>query len=121
MVPVPNRIHEVTFERVDYAAAFMAAVSRQAASPNAPLVDDLRVEVELLSPGARVYLSDDALLVAESAFGAVPRVSYDRAALPPAVRAATDLSQLVTAETILQRLSALYHGLRDPVVASRPA
>lgn len=111
------RIHEVTFERMEDAAAFLAAVSRQAASPNAPHASDLRVEVELLAPGARVYLSDDALLVAESAFGPVPRVSLERDSLPPGARASIDLSQPYGMESIVHRLSTHYHGLTRHGVA----
>lgn len=80
---MPARIHEVTFERIDDAAAFVAAVSREAASPSIEQAAGLSVEVQLLSPGARVYLSDEVLMTAEAVFAAVPRVSFDRDSLQP--------------------------------------
>jgi hypothetical protein len=111
-----TRVHEVTFERVEDAAAFMAAVSRQAAGPR--VVRGLRVEVELLSPGARVYMDDIALLLAELAFGPIPRVSLDRASLDhTARRVSVDLYQHTDTEEILQRLSAHLHILPDHEVA----
>ena len=111
-----TRVHEVTFERVENAAAFIAAVSRQAAGPR--VVRGLRVEVELLSPGARVYLDDIALLVAELGFGPVPRVSFERESLDPSVRRiAVDLDQPTGMEEIVQRLSAHLDRLPNHEVA----
>ena len=113
---MPARIHEVTFERMQDAAAFLAAVSRQAASPNAPPCDAPLVAVELLAPGARVYLNDDVLVVAEAVFGPVPRVSHD-GNLAPAKRVVIDIGQPLGMESIVHRLSSHYHGLARNGVA----
>ena len=111
-----TRVHEVTFERVEDAAAFMAAVSRKAAERS---VDgSLCVEIELLAPGARVFLDDATLLLAELAFGPVPRVSLNRESLEhSASRMPVDLDQPSDMDEIVQRLSAHFHRLRDHDVA----
>src|SRR6185503_12904508 len=81
-------VHEVTFRRVEDAVAFMAAVSRQCASPGiGRLIDQpLRAEVALFETRTCVYLSDAALTVAQRAFGPVPHVPMDITEFPADMR-----------------------------------
>jgi hypothetical protein len=81
---VSDRLHEVTFRRLDDAVAFVAAVSRQCAAPRVhPIVPGpVRADVALLEDRTCVYLSDGALIVAQRAFGPVPHVPMEPADLP---------------------------------------
>jgi hypothetical protein len=81
---VSDRLHEVTFHRLDDAVAFVAAVSRQCAAPqvNGILEGPVRADVALLADRTCVYLSDGALIVAQRAFGPVPHVPLEPAELP---------------------------------------
>ena len=75
-------VHEITFDAVDEAAAFVAALTRQLSSPRMDLTDagPIDIAIAVTPAGGSVYLSPDALVAAERAFGATPptRVLEDR-------------------------------------------
>jgi hypothetical protein len=75
-------VHELTFEAVDEAAAFVAALTRQLSSPRTDLTDagPIDIAIAVTAAGGSVYLSPDALAAAERAFGATPpsRILADR-------------------------------------------
>jgi hypothetical protein len=70
-------LFQIPFNDVSEAAALVAALSRQLASPRADLRDVGTVEVGIVArgAGADVYLSAGALLATERAFGAAPAFS----------------------------------------------
>lgn len=77
-----SMVHELTFDAVDEAAAFVAALTRQLSSPRTDLTDagPIDIAIALTLGGGAVYLSPDALVAAERAFGVTPpsRVLEDR-------------------------------------------
>ncbi len=66
--------HQIAFDAVEEAAAFVAALSRQLAAPRSDLIGagPLEVSIAVRESGADVYLTPSALASAERAFGAVP-------------------------------------------------
>ena len=86
--PPPRKFHVMEFAHHDEAAAFVAALSRLLDSPTTgPSGRQSPIEVwarsAVATEGVRLFLSDNALKVAKTAFSPVPIVrTVKRASLP---------------------------------------
>jgi len=103
-----GRFHQISFESIDEAAAFVAALSRQVAGQLADLrADHAEIAAAIRGSRADVFLSGDALAACERAFGAPPETH-------PAKRLPTDSVVLVVSgapealgrDDVLARLAA---------------
>jgi hypothetical protein len=102
-------LHHVHFDQIEEAAAFVAALTRQLASPRMDVFSaSTEVAIAAADGGADVYLSADALVATERAFGVKPSTQLvgERpidSLLIPTGPAAEPLGR----DEILQRISGL--------------
>jgi hypothetical protein len=99
-------LHEIAFDNVEHAAAFVAAVSRQLVSLGAASVKGGSVTIQTSRGGATlVYVDAAVMFAAERAFGPVPHVKLDvRAPAGPDTVVEVDVTTPLGVDGVMRRL-----------------